>query len=42
MKPKAQAKRRRRDVLKKWLKERLGSWQPKQQQSPAPQVKIPA
>ncbi|GGE51211.1 hypothetical protein GCM10011391_32500 [Pullulanibacillus camelliae] len=34
MKPKVYAKKKRRDALKKWLKERLGSWQPKEKQSP--------
>ncbi|GGH84010.1 hypothetical protein JOD43_000750 [Pullulanibacillus pueri] len=33
MKQKVHGKKRR-EALKKWLKERLGSWKPQQKQSP--------
>ncbi|MFC4620124.1 hypothetical protein ACFO4N_15530 [Camelliibacillus cellulosilyticus] len=42
MKPKSSVKRKRRDALKKWLKDRLGSLQPKEQQGTASQTKLSA
>ncbi|WKB35052.1 hypothetical protein QS257_15100 [Terrilactibacillus sp. S3-3] len=41
MKPK-DVKRRRKGAIRKWLKERLGQWQPKSQETPTTNLKLPA
>ncbi|TCP29744.1 hypothetical protein EV207_10835 [Scopulibacillus darangshiensis] len=40
MKP--NGKRKRKNALKKWLKERLGKWEPKSKKTPASNSKISA
>lgn len=41
MKPK-DVKRKRKNALKKWIKERLGQWQPKSKETPASHTKLSA
>ncbi|MFD2617102.1 MULTISPECIES: hypothetical protein [Terrilactibacillus] len=34
--------RKRKNALKKWLREQLGHWQPKTKETPASSSKLPA